>query len=220
MSENDGISAPTQEHRQRAVIFDLGGVCIEWDPRRLYRTLLADDAAVDAFLTEVAFLEWNHLQDAGRPFAEAVAELSGRYPHHAELIAAYPERFTETLGDPIAGTVELIGELKEAGTRLLALTNWSAELFHHGRAKMPFLDGFEAVVVSGELRLAKPDPRIFRHIVERYQLDPAATVFVDDSARNVDAAARVGLDAIRFTDPAALRGELAERGLVGQRRLD
>ncbi len=220
MSENDGTSERRQEHRPTAVIFDLGGVCIEWDPRRLYRTLLADDAAVDAFLTEVAFLKWNHLQDAGRPFAEAVAELSGRYPHHAELIAAYPERFTETLGDPIAGTVELIGELKEAGTRLLALTNWSAELFHHGRAKMPFLDGFEAVVVSGELRLAKPDPRIFRHIVERYQLDPAATVFVDDSARNVDAAARVGLDAIRFTDPAALRGELAERGLVGQRRLD
>ncbi|MDP9417743.1 MAG: HAD family phosphatase [Actinomycetota bacterium] len=197
-----------------AVIFDLGGVCIQWDPRRLFRTLLPDDAAVEAFLEEVAFLEWNALHDAGQPFAQGVAELSRRFPHHAELIAAYPERFAETLGGPIAGTVEVVEQLHRDGVRLLALTNWSAEVFHHGRAQMPFLDGFEAVVVSGELRMAKPDPRIFRHVVDRFDLDPPRTVFIDDSPANVAAAEQVGLDAIRFTDPAALRAALVSRGLL------
>ncbi len=198
-----------------AVVFDLGGVCIEWDPRRLYRTLLPDDAAVEAFLDEVAFLEWNALQDAGRPFAEGVQDLCRRFPHHAEIISAYPERFAETLGEPIAGTVRLVEELERAEVRLLALTNWSAEMFHHGRARLPFLDRFDAVVVSGEVGMAKPDPRIFAHVISAFGLDAARTVFVDDSAANVAAAADAGLDAVRFTDPAALRRELASRGLLG-----
>ncbi len=212
---DEARDAPQSPDRPTAVVFDLGGVCIEWDPRRLYRTLLPDDAAVEAFLDEVAFLEWNARQDAGRPFAEGVQELCGRFPHHAELIAAYQQRFADTLGDLIAGTVRIVEELERTEVRLLALTNWSAEMFHHGRARLPFLDRFDAVVVSGELGMAKPDPRIFTHVIDEFGLDAPRTVFVDDSAANVTAAAAAGLDAILFTDPAALRRELASRGLLG-----
>lgn len=207
----------TSEMGIDTVVFDLGGVLIDWDPRRLYRSLLADDAAVDAFLAEVRFLEWNHLQDGGRSFTDGVAELSARFPHHAELIAAYPERFADSLGDPIPGTAPIVEELAESGVRLLALTNWSAETFHHGRARLPVLDRFEAVVVSGEVRIAKPDPRIFQHVIARFGLEPRRTIFIDDSPANVAAAAATGIDAIRFTDVRALRADLAARGLLAAR---
>ncbi len=199
------------------VVFDLGGVLIEWDPRRVYRSLLADDEAVDAFLAEVRFLEWNALQDGGRSFADGVAELSARFPHHAELIRVYPERFTDSLGDAVPGTAQVVDELADRGVRLLALTNWSAETFHHGRARLPVLDRFEAVVVSGEIRIAKPDPRIFEHVVTRFGLEPARTVFIDDSPANVAAAADTGMVALRFTDAATLRAELVARGLLAPR---
>ena len=201
--------------RVDAVVWDLGGVLIGWDPRVLYRRLLGSDEEVEAYLAEVDFAGWNRLQDAGRPMAEGVAELSARFPHRRELVEAYPARYAETLLGPVPGSVELLDELRRRGqVRLLALTNWSADTFHHARDGYPFLTWFEAVVVSGEERLAKPDPRLFRRVLDRHGLESATTVYVDDSAANVAAAGALGLIALLFTGAEKLRSELAALGLV------
>lgn len=195
------------------VVFDLGGVLVAWDPRHLYRQLLPDDAAVEAFLDEIDFTTWNHAQDAGGSWDDAVEWLAARHPHRRDLIAAYPARFADTLAGPVPGTVEVLRELHDAGVRLLALTNWSAQTYPHAEAAFDFLDLFEDVVVSGVEGLAKPDPAVFALLVDRYRLDPARTVFVDDSPRNVEAAAAAGLRALRFTDAGSLRADLSRLGL-------
>jgi 2-haloacid dehalogenase len=211
-------SGPVQ-HRPAAdvtaVVFDLGGVLIDWDPRYLYRTLLETDDEIDAFLHEVGFARWNHEMDAGEhTWAEAVEALTARHPHHRHLIEAYPLRFAETVPGPIHGTVELLAELHSTGTTLLALTNWSAETFSVARERFEFLQLFDGIVVSGEERLAKPDPAIFRVLVDRYALDPARTMFVDDRQANVDAAESVGLRGALFTGPEDLRDELSRLSLL------
>jgi 2-haloacid dehalogenase len=197
-----------------AVVFDLGGVLIDWDPRLLYRKLLADEAAVEEFLATVCTPEWNAEQDRGRPFAEGVAELVERHPAHAGAITAYHERWTEMLGGEIPGTVAVLAELRAAGVPLYALSNWSAETFRLTRGRFPFLEWFDGLVVSGEEGVTKPDRRIFELLIERFGLVPAATLFVDDSAANVTAARDLGLDAVRFRDAAGLRRDLAARGLL------
>ena len=197
-----------------AVVFDLGGVLIDWDPRYLYRKLLADEAAVEEFLATVCTPQWNAEQDRGRPFAEGVAELVERSPAHAAAITAYSERWEEMLGGDIAGAVELLAELRTTGVPLYALTNWSAETFGIARRRFGFLDWFDGVLVSGEEKMVKPDPRFFRLLLDRFGLDPEATFFVDDSEANVAAARRLGLDAVRFTSPEHLRRDLDARGLL------
>ena len=197
-----------------AVVFDLGGVLIDWDPRHLYRKLLADEAAVEEFLATVCTPEWNAEQDRGRPFAEGVAELVERHPAHAAAITAYHERWTEMLGGEIPGTVAVLAELRAAGVPLYALSNWSAETFRLTRGRFPFLEWFDGLVVSGEEGVTKPDRRIFELLIERFGLVPAATVFVDDSAANVTAARGLGLDAVRFRGVGGLRCDLAVRGLL------
>jgi 2-haloacid dehalogenase len=198
----------------RAVVFDLGGVLIDWDPRYLYRKLFDDEAAMERFLATVCTTEWNAQHDRGRPFAEGVAELVARHPEHAAAIVAWQERFLEMLAGDIAGTVQLLAELRDGGRRLYALSNWSAETFRLARGRFPFLEWFDGMVISGEERLAKPDREIFELLLERFALDPAATLFVDDVHANVAAAASLGLDTVLFRDPAQLRRELAARGLV------
>jgi 2-haloacid dehalogenase len=198
----------------KAVVFDLGGVLIDWDPRYLYRKLLADEAAVEEFLATVCTPEWNAELDRGRPFAEGVAELVERHPVHAAAIAAYHERWPEMLGGDIPGTVELLAELRAAGVPLFALTNWSAETIGFARARFEFLGWFDGVVVSGEERLVKPDPRLFRRLLDRFGLAAEATLFVDDAPANVAAARRLGLDAVHFTGPGQLRRDLTGRGLL------
>lgn len=205
---------PVPEATHRTVVFDLGNVLIGWDPRLLYRQLLPDDEAVEEFFAEVDFAAWNHAQDAGRPFAAGVKEHAARFPHRRALLAAYQERFAETLDGAIEGSVVILEELRRQGVRLLALTNWSAETFPVARAGFGFLQHFEGIVVSGEEGVAKPDPRIFRILLERYDVDPARTVYVDDSPRNVVAARAAGLTALHFTGPSALREDLSRLGLL------
>ena len=195
------------------VVFDLGGVLIDWDPRHLYRRLLPEDE-IEEFLDEVGFAAWNYAQDAGGSWDEAVERLAARHPHRRELIAAYPARFPETLAGPMPGSVEVLRDLHAAGVRLLALTNWSAETYPHAEATFDFLTLFEDIVVSGAEGIAKPDPAVFALLVDRYRLDPAATVFVDDSPVNVAAAAAAGLRAVRFTDADTLRADLSRLGLL------
>jgi 2-haloacid dehalogenase len=196
-----------------AVVFDLGGVLIRWDPRHLYRQLMREDE-IDAFLDEVGFQAWNHVQDAGAAWVPAVEEHAALFPHRRKLLAAYPARFAESLDGPVEGTVAILAELHAAGTRLVALTNWSAELFPHAEAAFDFLALFEGIVVSGREGVAKPDPAVFDLLLSRYDLDPARTVFVDDSPANVAAAAAAGLQALTFTGPDRLRADLSRLGLL------
>jgi len=200
----------------KAVVFDLGGVLIDWDPRYLYRKLLADEAAVEEFLATVCTPEWNAEQDRGRPFAEGVAELAERHPEHAADIAAYHERWPEMLAGEVPGSVEVLADLRAAGVPLYALTNWAAETFAITRERFEFLDWFCGLLVSGEEGMTKPDPAIFRLLLDRFGLDPAATVFVDDSEANVAAARGLGIDAVRFTGPERLRRELSARRMLAR----
>ena len=199
-----------------AVAFDLGGVLIDWDPRYLYRKLLTDEAAVEEFLATVCTPEWNAELDRGRPFAEGVAELVERHPEHAAAIAAYHERWPEMLAGDLPGTVEVLAELRAAGVPLYALTNWSAETFAITRGRFEWLDWFDGLLVSGEERMTKPDPAFFRLLLDRFGLDPGATVFVDDSEANVAAARELGIDAVRFTGPDQLRRELSARRILAR----
>lgn len=202
--------------RPTAVVFDLGGVLIDWNPRYLFRSVFrGDDVAMEQFLGEVATPEWNAEQDRGRSWADGLALLVDRHPEHRATIEAYGTRWLETIGGPIEPTVAVLSDLRRAGrVRLLALTNWSAETFALARPQFAFLEWFEGIVVSGDERVIKPDPAIFRILVERHGLDPAGTVYVDDVAANVRAAAALGFDAIEFATATELRLELARRGLL------
>ncbi len=198
-----------------AVVFDLGGVLIDWNPRHLYRKLFhGDEAAMEDFLSTVCTPAWNQCQDAGRPFAEAVAELTARFPDRAALIEAFHTRWEEMLGGAIAGTVELLDALRAGGTPLYALTNWSAETFPLARRRFDFIGWFDGIVVSGEIGMKKHDPAIFRHLLDRYGLDAGATFFIDDSPANVAAAEALGFRTHRFETPEGLRADLSACGLL------
>lgn len=197
------------------VLFDLGAVLIDWNPRHLYRPLFGgDEAGMERFLAEVVAPEWNHEIDLGKPFAQAVAERIRIYPQHAELIALWERGWPQMLRGPIPETVEILAQLRDRGHRLHALTNWSAETFPLARARFDFLSWFEDIVVSGEVRLAKPDPRIFDLAIARCRLEPRNTVFIDDSPRNVEAGRQAGFAALAFTGAAQLRRDLQRLGLL------
>jgi 2-haloacid dehalogenase len=197
-----------------AVIFDLGGVLIDWDPRYLYRRLFTDAAAMESFLAEVTTPAWNAEQDAGRPWAEAVAMLAERHPEQRDLIVAYHQRWSEMLAGAIDGTVAILQELRGSDVRLFALSNWSAETFPIARQRFPFLAWFDGIVISGDVGAAKPDARIFEHLVITYGIEPADAVFIDDNASNVEAAERLGFVALRFVDEGSLRDDLERLGLL------
>jgi len=197
-----------------SVVFDLGGVLIDWNPRHLYRKLFgADEAAMERFLAEVCTPDWNSRFDAGRPLAEGVAELVAVHPEQAELISAYQQRWPEMLGGAFEGTVAILGELRRAGLRTYALSNWSAETFQVTRPLYPFLEEMDGILVSGEVKLGKPDPAIFREFLRRFNLAPQNTVYIDDWDRNVTVATALGMIAVRFVDAVLLRSELRGLGL-------
>lgn len=199
----------------RAVVFDFGGVLVDWDPRHLYRKLFDDPVEMERFLAEVCTSEWHLEHDRGRPMAESCRLLADESaPELRPLIEAWGARFAEMVAGEVPGTVAVLGELRDRGVPLYGLTNMPAEAMPWLRAAHPFLAWFDGIVVSGEERLVKPDPTVFRLLVDRFRLDPAATVFVDDVQRNVDAAAAVGLRAVRFESAAQLRADLVEVGLL------
>jgi len=198
------------------LVFDLGGVLVDWDPRYVYRDLFeGDDDAMERFLADICNGPWNLEQDRGRSLAAGTALLCTEFPGQAALIGAYYGRWPEMLRDEIPGMVELLTELHEAGrVRLLALTNWSAETFPVARERFAWLGLFEGIVVSGEEKLVKPDPAIFELLAKRFGLDPAQTLFVDDAQKNVDGARAAGLKALRFIDALELRRELRRAAVL------
>jgi 2-haloacid dehalogenase len=197
------------------VVFDLGGVLIDWNPRHLYRKLFADEAAMEDFLATVCTAEWNVRQDAGRRFAEATALLKSEHPEKADLIDAYFARFDEMMSGAIAGTVDILAELHRSGVALYGLTNFSAETYPLARRRFAFLEWFRGVLVSGEVGLVKPDPRIYRLLCERFAIAPATAIYIDDVAHNAAAATALGMHGIHFTAPVSLRRELVELGVLG-----
>ena len=198
-------------------IFDLGGVLIEWNPRYLYRKLFAgDEAAMEDFLANVCTTAWNERQDAGRTFAEGTRELMPRHADKLKLIEAWGTRFGEMIPGAIDGTVEVLAALKENGTPVYGISNWSAETFPPQRKRFPFLSWFHDLVISGEVGVIKPDPRIFEILLERNDVAPESAVFIDDIARNAEAATRLGIHGIHFRSPDQLRRELAAVGLLAE----
>ncbi|HZQ87894.1 MAG TPA: HAD family phosphatase [Acidimicrobiales bacterium] len=196
-----------------AVVFDLGGVLMEWEPRRLYRTMFDDDAAMEHFLATVCTPAWNDELDRGLPFAAGVAQLTALHPEHAELISAYHSRWDEMLGGAIDDAVDVLRDLKAASVPVYALSNWSAETYPVARRRYEFLDWFDGVLISGDVGVTKPDPRIFDELCDRFGLQPARTLFVDDRRDNVEGARRYGLLAVQFTSGVTLRESLRDLGL-------
>jgi 2-haloacid dehalogenase len=205
------------ERRVRTVIFDLGGVLIDWNPRYLYRKLFVDDEpGMERFLAEVTTAAWNHSLDAGKPFAEGVAELIAKHPAERERIEAYHSRWIETISGPIFGTVEILEDLAERKVPLYAITNWAAETFDIVRRDpaYAFLDLFGEIYVSGSLRMAKPEPAIFHHALGRIGGEASDCLFIDDVEKNIRAAAALGITVHHFTSPEGLAADLQQRGLL------
>ncbi len=197
-----------------AVVFDLGGVLIDWNPRYLYAKLFpGDEAAMENFLSQVVTPQWNERQDAGRSFAEGVAELQGRHPRHAGLIEAYMTRWEEMLGGEFVDSVAVLEGLRRRRVPLYGLTNWSREKFPIARQRFDFLDWFEGIVVSGEEGVAKPDPGIFRILLDRYALDARNLLFIDDSPVNVEVAEGLGFHTHLFKSARGLQRAITDHGL-------
>ena len=167
-----------------AVVFDIGGVLLDSDPRHLYRKLFDDEQAMERFLRDVCTMQWHHAHDLGVPRERSCGELAAAQPEFAELIWAWSRRSEEMIAGPIDGTVELLGELKAAGVPCYALTNMEAETYPVRRERFAFMRWFDGTVVSAFERTAKPDPEIFRRLLSRYRLAAAATALVDDKPAN------------------------------------
>ena len=195
------------------VVFDLGGVLVDWDPRHLYRQLIDDEAEMEWFLAEVCTQEWHRQHDIGRPFSESIPELAARHPRHRELIEAWGERFDEMFEGDLPETVAVLEDVVALGEPVYGLTNWSADRWPAAVERFEFIGWFEGVVVSGHVGVAKPDRANDDLLVERYGLDRERTVFVDDWDRNVEGARAAGLQALEFTSADRLRADLRDLGL-------
>lgn len=198
----------------QAVVFDVGGVLLDWSPEYLYRRLIPDKGERRRFLTEVCSPEWNLAQDAGRTWGEAVAELTTRFPEQEDLIAAYDRNWEEMVAGAFDDTVELLEDLRREDLAVYGLTNFSAEKWSIAVEQWPFLGTFDGVVVSGEEGVTKPDPRIYQILLDRFELEPGATFYVDDQLQNVEQARVLGLQAELFRDADTLRRQLSTRGVL------
>jgi 2-haloacid dehalogenase len=208
------MAAPHRNGRPRAVVFDLGGVLLDWNPRHLYRKLFDDEDAMERFLSEVCTMEWHHAHDLGVPPERTAPPLIAAHPEHAAHIRAWTERSEEMLAGQIEGSVEILRDLRAAGVPCYALTNMETWTYPGRRERYPFLTWFDGTVVSGFERVAKPDPRVFELLLDRFGLTAADTLLIDDSATNVEAARAVGMQAIKFESPATLRRRLQDAGLL------
>jgi 2-haloacid dehalogenase len=197
------------------IIFDLGGVLIDWNPRHLYRKILKSEEEITWFLENICTSEWNDAQDAGRSFEDATLELIAKHPEWETPIRAWYERWQETISGPLHETVEILREIKESKKyRLLALTNWSAETFPWALGNFEFLHWFEGIVVSGVEKTRKPFPEFYKILFDRYQVIPSRSLFIDDNIKNVEGSRIVGLPVIHFKSAQELRTELKALNII------
>ncbi len=200
-----------------SVVFDLGGVLIDWDPRHLYRDLIPNEAEMEKFLDDVVGQPWNRQQDAGRSIAEANAELIAKHPDKKDLIEAYYGEFDRMMKGSIGGTFEVLQALADINVPIYALSNWSAETWPLAQARFGFLKLFKGVVISGQEGIRKPDPAIFDLLCDRFELEADETLFIDDHRPNVEAAEKLGFYTVLFSGPSQLRGRLTGWGLLPPR---
>jgi 2-haloacid dehalogenase len=196
------------------VIFDLGNVLVQWNPTNLYDKIFSDKTERDHFLNYIATMDWHSEQDAGRSPKEATELLVKEHPGWTKPIRAFYARWKEMFAGPIEGSVEILKELKEKGHKVYALSNWNAELFNDTVDDFPFLQWFDDKVISGEVKLKKPDAAIYKLAFERFKIKPQQAVFIDDADENIKTAKSLGLHAILFKNPAALRQELQTLNLL------
>jgi 2-haloacid dehalogenase len=199
----------------KAIVFDYGNVLIEWNPHYVYERYFPNDPeAMERFLHEVNFMEWNAQQDKGRPFADGVAELSKEFPQHAHLIQAYHDHWKDSIGEAHWGTVELMKRLKQAGYRLYGLSNWSAETFPLMREEYDFFNLFDDMVISGEVGHVKPHPEIFHILLEKIGRPASECLFIDDSLPNIQQAQKIGFVTVHFQSSEQLKIALHELGVL------
>ena len=198
----------------RCVIFDVGKVLFQWDLRHLFAKLITDEGELQWFVTHVVTPEWHFQHDAGRPIADMVAERTAEYPQYAALIDAYAMRFNETIPGPVPGSLELVERLHAAGVPLFAITNFGHEFWQGFRPTQPIFKRFQGIIVSGTEKVMKPDPAIYRLAIERFGVDPAGAIFVDDVSANVSGAESVGIAGHHFDGAAMLERDLVARGYL------
>jgi 2-haloacid dehalogenase len=201
--------------KKHAVVFDLGGVLLDWNPRHLFRKVFAgDELAMEKFLDEVDFKTWNATLDAGQPFAAAISAATRRHPKFAAHFEAFHQRWPETLVGPIHGMLPLVKALRAKQIPLYLLTNSSAETYPRAVAQFEFLAEFDGAVVSGRLGVAKPDPRIYAALIQRFDLANSSVVFIDDNRVNAKAAEALGIRGLHFTNATQLKQDLTTLGLL------
>ena len=201
--------------KKTTIIFDLGGVLVDWNPAYVFDKLIEDEDKRKHFFANICTSEWNEEQDAGRTLEEATNMLVDQYPEWQEYIEAYYGRWEEMLGGPIEETVDIFRRLKASGQyKIYALTNWSAELFPIALNKYNFLHWFDGRLVSGEEKIRKPFPEFYQLLLDRFQIEKEEAIFIDDNLRNVESAEEFGIETIRFTSPAELEKALQEKGIL------
>jgi 2-haloacid dehalogenase len=210
-----GILELVPDREVDAVVFDLGGVLIDWNPRHLYRQLFADDNEMEDFLANVCTMAWHRQHDLGADTQDSCRRLAERHPAYQDEIMAWAERGEEMIADQLDDAVAVLEEVKATGTRCYALSNMEAETFPIRHERFAFMNMFDGCVISGIEGVAKPDERIFQILLERYDLDPAAIVFADDTRRNVEAARVLGINAVHYTSAHQFRRELRALGVSG-----
>jgi 2-haloacid dehalogenase len=196
------------------IVFDFGGVLIDWNPRYLYQKIFKKAEEMEYFLSEICSPYWNEQMDMGRSFREATAELANFHPQYEVEINAYYDGWSEMISGPIKGTPQTLLDLKNEGYNLYGLTNWSAETFPLVFNKYDFFSLFDGIVVSGEEKCIKPDKEIYHILIGRYEIRPEYSIFIDDSILNVDAANLLGFKGINFTNDQMLRKALRGFGLL------
>lgn len=195
----------------KAIIFDYGNVLLTWDPRNIYRNFFPNDPeGMERFLREVNFADWNLQQDKGRPFVEGVALLSQQFPHYAHLVQAYHKRWIDSVGEPVAGTIGILKQLKQAGYSVYGLSNWSAETFPQARKRHAFFDLLDDMVISGEVGHVKPEPEIYHIMLAKIGRPAQECLFIDDALPNVHQAQRMGFAVIHFQSPKQLEASLRD----------
>ncbi|WP_085908529.1 HAD family hydrolase [Kiloniella majae] len=196
------------------VVFDFGGVLIDWNLRYLYQSEFSKTEEMERFLRDVFTFDANHRLDAGESFSSVIGELQEKFPEYKEVLALLLTRWPDTLGDEITGTVETLEKLHAQQTPLYGLTNWSEETFPHAEARFPFLQYFKGITVSGTVKLAKPDPKIYHRLLSDFSLEAQECVFIDDREDNIMVAKDLGFKVIHFTDPVLMNKALLEFGML------
>ncbi len=191
------------------IVFDFGGVLVDWNPRYLYRTYFEDEKEMEYFLSQICNNEWNAEQDRGRPFAEGVRLLQEQYPQYAEAIQLYNDGWERMLNGELPRSVELLKRLKGEGYGIYGLTNWSAEKFPLAYARYDCFKLLDGMVVSGEEKVIKPDPAIYRILLERYGLTAETSLFIDDNPANIEAGRQLGFQTILFDDIENVSSQVA-----------